>query len=72
MKTIVWDIDDVLNDLTRAWFETAWLPAHRECRLTYEELKVNPPHELLGTSEGGVPRVARSLPVVGRGGRLRA
>jgi hypothetical protein len=48
MKTIVWDIDDVMNDLTRAWFETAWLPGHRECRLTYDELKVNPPHEQLG------------------------
>jgi hypothetical protein len=48
MKTIVWDIDDVLNDLTRAWFQTAWLPAHGECRLTYEDLTFNPPHALLG------------------------
>jgi hypothetical protein len=51
MKTIVWDIDDVLNDLTRAWFETAWLPMHPDCRLGYHELKTNPPHELLGVSK---------------------
>jgi hypothetical protein len=51
MNTIVWDIDDVLNDLTRAWFETAWLPMHPDCRLRYNELKVNPPHELLGVAK---------------------
>jgi hypothetical protein len=51
MKTIVWDIDDVLNDLTRAWFETEWLPKHPVCRLGYEALNANPPHELLGVSE---------------------
>ena len=51
MKTIVWDIDDVLNDLTRGWFETDWLPTHPGCRLTYDDLKVNPPHDLLGVPE---------------------
>ncbi|MBI5579771.1 MAG: hypothetical protein HY895_11505 [Deltaproteobacteria bacterium] len=51
MKTIVWDIDDVLNDLTRAWFETVWIPMHPDCRLGYHELKANPPHELLGVSK---------------------
>ena len=51
MKTIVWDVDDVLNDLTRAWFETEWLPLHPACRLGYHELKTNPPHELLGVSK---------------------
>jgi FMN phosphatase YigB (HAD superfamily) len=51
MKTIVWDIDDVLNDLTRAWFETEWLPLHPACRLGYDALNVNPPHALLGVSE---------------------
>jgi hypothetical protein len=48
MSTIVWDVDDVLNDLTRVWFERAWLPAHPACTLNYEELKENPPHRLLG------------------------
>jgi hypothetical protein len=50
VETIAWDIDDVLNDLARAWFELAWLPKHPECPLTYHELKVNPPHKLLGVS----------------------
>ena len=51
VRTIVWDIDDVLNDLTRAWFEIAWLPKHSDCHLAYYELKANPPHELLGVSK---------------------
>ncbi len=50
LPTIVWDIDDVLNDLTRAWLETAWRPAHPQCRLIYRELTANPPHRLLGIS----------------------
>ena len=48
--TIVWDIDDVLNDLTRAWLETVWRPGHPQCRVTYRELTANPPHRLLGIS----------------------
>ena len=51
MKTIVWDVDDVLNDLTRAWFENEWVPLHPACRLGYHELKTNPPHQLLGVSK---------------------
>lgn len=50
MKTIVWDVDDVLNDLMRAWFERAWLPANSSCRMRYEDLANNPPHEILGIS----------------------
>ena len=46
MKTIVWDVDDVLNDLTRSWFED-WTSS-KPCSLSYEELTSNPPHELLG------------------------
>ena len=48
MKTIIWDIDDVLNDLTRSWLENAWLPAHPECSINYADLTENPPHILLG------------------------
>lgn len=47
-ETIVWDIDDVLNDLTKQWFETEWLPEHRNCPLSYNQLIANPPHGLLG------------------------
>jgi hypothetical protein len=47
MKTIVWDIDDVLNDCTKTWLETFWLPAHPGCKLKYGDLTENPPHRLL-------------------------
>jgi hypothetical protein len=48
MKTIAWDVDDVLNDLMRCWFEEKWLPTHQECKKGYEDLKENPPHRILG------------------------
>lgn len=48
MITIVWDVDDVLNDLMRQWFTHGWLRDHPECRIRYEELAGNPPHRVLG------------------------
>lgn len=48
MKTIVWDVDDVLNSLMRDWFEQAWLEEHPECAVSYGELRENPPHRVLG------------------------
>ncbi len=48
MLTIAWDIDDVLNALMREWFNSFWRPAHPDCRLAYEEIKMNPPAPLLG------------------------
>lgn len=51
MKTIAWDIDDVLNDLMRSWLHSAWLPGHPGCRVRYEDLRKNPPHEILGTTK---------------------
>jgi len=48
MRTIVWDVDDVLNELMRDWFERAWVPTHPACTIRYEGLSQNPPHELLG------------------------
>lgn len=50
MKTIVWDVDDVLNDLMRCWFEQDWIVNHPGCKLKYEDLKQNPPHEILKIS----------------------
>lgn len=47
MKTIVWDVDDVLNDLMRVWFEQFWLPVHHACKIAYQEIRENPPHRLL-------------------------
>ena len=47
MKTIVWDVDDVLNDLMRAWLEESL--SNREFAVfPYQRLTRNPPHELLG------------------------
>jgi hypothetical protein len=46
--TIVWDVDDVLNDLMWAWFHDCWLPDHPDCRVSYAEIRRNPPNELLG------------------------
>jgi len=48
MQTIVWDIDDVLNNLMQSWFEESWLPSHPDCRLSFIEITENPPHRLLG------------------------
>jgi hypothetical protein len=48
MLTIVWDVDDVLNDLMRAWFEQGWKQEHPECRVEYADLRENPPHRVLG------------------------
>lgn len=48
MLTIVWDRDDVLNDLMRCWLERWWKPAYPECQVDYEDLTENPPHRILG------------------------
>lgn len=50
MRTIVWDLDDVLNDLMMAWFTESWRPAHPECALSYAEITENPPDRVLGIS----------------------
>ena len=47
LKTIVWDVDDVLNDLMGSWF-FLWCQDHPGCAVAYEDLKENPPHEILG------------------------
>jgi hypothetical protein len=48
MLTIVWDVDDVLNDLMHQWFQNVWLTERPDCRLTYAELTCNPPDKVLG------------------------
>jgi hypothetical protein len=50
MKVIVWDVDDVLNDLMGAWLGD-WTEAGSGVAGTaYEKLTDNPPHDLLGIS----------------------
>lgn len=51
MITLVWDVDDVLNDLTRRWFEDAWRPAHPGVPVAYQDLSRQPPSALLGVSD---------------------
>ncbi len=48
MKIIVWDIDDVLNNLMEQWFYEKWLKENSNCKLTYSDLIENPPHKILG------------------------
>lgn len=48
MRTIVWDVDDVLNDLMFAWFTSEWKPAHPKSRLRYQDIADNPPYQSLG------------------------
>jgi len=50
MLTIVWDVDDVLNDLMYQWFTFGWLPENPGCEISYKELSGNPPDESLGIS----------------------
>ena len=49
---VIWDVDDVLNELMREWFEEWWLPRNASCPARYGDITGNPPHEALGISEG--------------------
>ncbi|HYA42703.1 MAG TPA: hypothetical protein VEF34_15475 [Syntrophobacteraceae bacterium] len=50
MKTIIWDVDDVLNDFMRVWLDD-WSPkAGAPTTFSFDRLTRNPPHELLGIS----------------------
>jgi hypothetical protein len=51
MKTIAWDVDDVLNECMRTWFERTWLPAHPNCTATYAQITENPPCKILGCTK---------------------
>ena len=48
MKTIVWDVDDVLNDLTYSWFQEYRNVRQPNSTLKYQDLTQNPPHKILG------------------------
>lgn len=48
MLTVVWDVDDILNDLMHQWFHHAWLAEHPECPIAFSGLSCNPPHTVLG------------------------
>lgn len=48
MKTIVWDVDDVLNGLMYSWFQEHRDLYNPSSTLKYQDLTQNPPHEILG------------------------
>ena len=50
MKTIVWDLDDVLNRFTQSWLHQAWRVEHPECRTPFAALRSNPPLRELNAS----------------------
>ncbi|MGC8490150.1 MAG: hypothetical protein ACP5SH_00280 [Syntrophobacteraceae bacterium] len=50
MKTIVWDVDDVLNDLMRVWLEERTFSGNAQESAAYQELTRNPPHDILKIS----------------------
>jgi len=50
--TVVWDVDDVLNDLMATWLAQIWAPSHQNRAVAYADVRENPPHELLGIGLG--------------------
>ena|ERR1700722_4957696 len=71
MRTIVWDLDDVLNELMLTWFTESWKPSHPACQLSYGDIAENPPESVLGVTrfeylssldEFRVSERARSMP----------
>ena len=48
---VVWDVDDVLNELMREWFEDWWRPRNPDCAHGYADIAANPPHAVLGIPE---------------------
>ena len=47
MLTIVWDVDDVLNDLMYQWFSGCWIKDHPGSNASYTALTANPPDRVL-------------------------
>ncbi len=51
MQTIVWDVDDVLNDLMYQWFSQGWKQERPAEPSEYSKLTENPPHVSLGVTQ---------------------
>ena len=50
MQVIVWDVDDVLNNLMGAWLDDFTASNSKTAPFRYEDLSRNPPNDLLGMS----------------------
>ncbi len=48
MKTIAWDVDDVLNNLMQSWFE--WFKNRKKLNLDFQDITENPPYKILNIS----------------------
>jgi hypothetical protein len=46
---VIWDVDDVLNDLMRVWLEDWWHMQHPNAP-AFDAISANPPHHVLGIS----------------------
>jgi hypothetical protein len=51
MFTIVWDVDDVLNNLMHTWFHMYWKLKHPRTALTYSDITKNTPEQILSLSK---------------------
>ena len=51
MKTIVWDVDDVLNELMYYWFEECYKNEYSDLTHTFNDLYENPPYYILKMSK---------------------
>ncbi len=70
MKTIVWDVDDVLNDLMRVWFED-WAASSGASRsVRYEQLTSNPPHRILNIDHSQYLASLDDFRVSGKAGKM--
>jgi len=48
MKTIAWDVDDVLNNLMQSWFE--WFKNRKKLNFNFQDITENPPFKILNIS----------------------
>ena len=51
MISIVWDVDDVLNDLMHCWLDNKWLPEHLDCQVTFEQITQNTSEQIINASK---------------------
>ncbi|MDP2927684.1 MAG: hypothetical protein Q8N80_02655 [Candidatus Omnitrophota bacterium] len=51
MITIVWDVDDILNDLMRCWLVNKWLPEHPDCKVNFEQITENTPERIIRSTK---------------------
>lgn len=71
MKTVVWDVDDTLNDLMRTWLERWFLPRTMGVKARYDGITRNPPHRLLGLTMAQYQRSLDAFRLSGKYAAMR-